>query len=177
MQVIYEWLIWAVDKVWPLPIIFYILYAFAHVVRVLIFRALGVRSVYGYGLSMIFHPLWWIIPTVLNFIIVLIAMLSLEEFVSSYVGKHGVQTEAFIVNRESSSILVNYEDTLRITLSYKTHDKEDVTVSYLTSSNPYYPPTDFSSEPKKGEVVNIKYLRHRPTTFVILKDENSSISD
>ncbi|AFN35245.1 hypothetical protein [Taylorella equigenitalis] len=177
MQVIYEWLIWAVDKVWPLPIIFYILYAFAHVVRVLIFRALGVRSVYGYGLSMIFHPLWWIIPTVLNFIIVLIAMLSLEEFVSSYVGKHGVQTEAFIVNRESSSILVNYEDTLRITLSYKTHDKEDVTVSYLTSSNPYYPPTDFSSEPNKGEVVNIKYLRHRPTTFVILKDENSSISD
>ena len=175
LQFLLQWLIWAVHEGWPVPILVVGCCLAWHVARVAMHQALPGKSRRAGALASprladIASPLWWIIPIILSFLMTLAAVLLAENAVVRSVNLLGHQTRATVIHRETANIEVNFRKTDRLTLRYETADGRRVEADYLSSSYPYYPIRDTYRLPSAGEIVDIKYLPHRPSVFIILQD-------
>ena len=175
LQFFLQWLIWAVDEVWPVPILVIGCCLAWHLVRVAARRAMPGRRQRRGALAIprladVTSPLWWIIPVIICFPVTLAAALLAENAVVRSVNLLGHQTRATVIQRKPANVEVNFRKTDRLTLRYETADGRMVEAGYLSSSYPYYPIRDSYRLPSSGEIVDIKYLPHRPSVFIILQD-------
>ncbi|AVL71419.1 MULTISPECIES: hypothetical protein [Oligella] len=173
-QSILQSLIWAIDKVWPVPILVLISYLLWHVIRVALYSTLPILNknrgrLLRPELSDICSVFWWIIPLCLCFVCVLCSLLLVENTVVRAVSRLGQATKATVIKREVADVEVNYQPTDRLTLSYTTADQQVVESSYLSSSYRYYPIREVYRLPVEGSVIDIKYLPYRLSVFIILQ--------
>lgn len=178
LQYILQSLIWAVDKVWPVPIFVIACYLLWHVIRVALYSTFPNfnqnHDKLAPEFSDIFSVFWWIIPLCICFVCVMCSLLLAENMVVRAVNLIGQPTQATVIKREVADVEVNYKPTYQLTLSYTTTDKQAVESSYLSSSYRYYPIRKSYRLPFEGNIIDIKYLTHRPTVFIILQPEESS---
>ena len=182
LQYILQSLIWAVDKVWPVAIFVIACYLLWHIMRVAFYTAFpSFNQNHRNGkltpqLSDVFSVFWWIIPLCICFVCVMCSLLLAENMVVRAVNLIGQPTKATVIKREVADVEVNYKRTYELTLSYITTDNQAVESSYLSSSYRYYPIRERYRLPFEGNIIDIKYLPHRPTVFIILQSEESSQS-
>lgn len=176
LQFILEWLIWAVDRVWPVPILVIACCLLLHSIRVALYATIPCLNrsrgkLLTPELSDIFSVFWWIIPFGISFFSVIWALLLAENTVVRAVNQFGQAAQATVIKREVADIEVNYKRTYQLTLSYVTADQAVIESSYLSSSYRYYPIRARYRLPSEGEIVDIKYLPHRPSVFIILQSD------